>query len=71
MNEKLTTAQAAAYIGVSKGTLEVWRCNRVAHQPPYYKLGSKVVYDKKLLDEYLSVRVNTSPAHSTADGYAP
>lgn len=56
--DKLNTAEAAAYIGVTKGTLEVWRCNRVKHQPPYYKLGRKVVYSKQLLDEYLNGRRN-------------
>jgi helix-turn-helix protein len=55
---KLNTAEAAEYIGVTKGTLEVWRCNRVKHQPPYFKLGRKVVYSRELLDEYLNSRRN-------------
>ena len=57
--DKLTSAEAAAYIGVTPKTLEVWRCNRVRHQPPYYKIGRKVWYSKLVLDEYLAKRINT------------
>lgn len=51
-DDKLTSKQAAEYIGVTPGTLEVWRCNRVRHQPPYYKVGRKVWYSKPELDQY-------------------
>lgn len=54
--DKLTSRQAAEYIGVTAGTLAVWRCNRVPHQPPYLKVGRKVVYERARLDEYLAAR---------------
>jgi hypothetical protein len=62
MPDKLNSKQAAEYIGVTPGTLEVWRCNRVRHQPPYYKVGSKVWYSKPILDDYLSARINNPGA---------
>jgi hypothetical protein len=52
--DKLTSRQAAEYIGVTPGTLEVWRCNRVRHQPAFHKRGRKVVYLKHELDEYIA-----------------
>lgn len=60
MPEKLNTKQAAEYIGVTPGTLQVWRCNRVGHQPKYYKVGTKVWYSKQILDEYLAARIIAS-----------
>ena len=50
---KLTTPQAAAYIGVTPGTLCVWRTNRVPHQPPYVKVGSRVWYLLTDLQAYM------------------
>lgn len=59
MSDKLTSKQAAEYIGVTPGTLEVWRCNRVRHQPPFYKVGRKIWYSKTMLDDYLALSINT------------
>jgi Helix-turn-helix domain len=53
MPEKLTSRQAAEYIGVTPSTLDVWRCKRVSHQPPYHKRGRKVIYLKPDLDKYI------------------
>lgn len=59
-NEKHNNDAAADYIGVTPGTLEVWRCTKRSPQPAYLKVGSKVYYLKKDLDAYLeSVRVET------------
>ena len=54
--EWLTSDEAAVFIGVTPGTLQVWRCNRVPHQPPYYKVGRKVQYLRADLDEWLKAR---------------
>lgn len=50
--EKLTTAQAAEYIGVQPGTLEVWRSTGRGG-PRWLKVGRKVVYRREHLDAYL------------------
>ena len=47
----LTTRETAAYIRVSKATLDVWRSLR--RGPSYLKIGHKVVYRKSDLDEFL------------------
>ena len=51
----LTTAQAAEYLGVSPGTLEVWRSTR-RYGLPYLKIGRLVKYRKESLDAFLASR---------------
>lgn len=53
-SDRLTTPEAAAYLGVKPNTLEIWRCHRKPHQPPYRKVGRKVIYDRQALDEYMA-----------------
>jgi excisionase family DNA binding protein len=48
----LTTAQAAAYIGVTQGTLEVWRCVK-RYDLPHLKIGRLVKYRRRDLDVFL------------------
>ena len=51
MNEQLLpTPEAARRLGVAKGTLEVWRSLKKG--PKYIKLGRRVLYDPRDLDEY-------------------
>ena len=44
---------AAAYIGVTPRTLEVWRCTK-RHQIPYIKVGRLVKYRQSVLDTWLA-----------------
>ena len=55
--ELLTSEQAAAYIGVAPGTLEiqVWRCIKRYHIP-FIKVGRLVRYRKSELDNFLDKR---------------
>lgn len=53
--ELLNSDQAAAYIGVSPGTLEVWRCTKRYHIP-FIKVGRLVRYRKSELDSFLEQR---------------
>ena len=46
---------AAAYIGVTPRTLEVWRCTR-RHQIPYIKVGRLVKYRPAVLDTWLAAQ---------------
>ena len=48
LNEK----QAAEMLGVSPGTLSVWRCNRRI-SIPYTKIGRCVRYDRAQLENYI------------------
>lgn len=48
----LNNNQAAAYLGVSPRSLEVWRCQK-RHPIPYIKVGRLVKYRKVALDAYL------------------
>jgi len=53
--ELLSTHQASIYIGVSPGTLEVWRCTK-RYQIPFIKVGRLVRYRKSELDNFLDHR---------------
>lgn len=48
----LNNDQAAAYIGVTPRTLEVWRCTK-RQAIPFIKVGRLVKYRKSALDLYL------------------
>jgi excisionase family DNA binding protein len=54
-NELYGDAEAAPYLGVSKGTLGVWRCTNRYHIP-YIKVGRLVKYRKSDLDAFLAAR---------------
>jgi excisionase family DNA binding protein len=51
----LTNDQAAAYLGVTPRTLEVWRCTK-RHNIPYIKVGRLVKYRQNALDSWLIAR---------------
>jgi excisionase family DNA binding protein len=46
---------AAAYLGVTPRTLEVWRCTK-RHQIPYIKVGRLVKYRQAALDTWLAAQ---------------
>jgi len=52
----LTTQQAAEFLGVSPGSLEVWRCTK-RYGIPYLKVGSRVRYRRADLERWLESRV--------------
>lgn len=51
----LSTKEAAAYLGLSPGTLEVWRSH--GKGPRYRKFGRRVLYEIKDLDAYSASRI--------------
>lgn len=51
---KLNRAEAAEYIGTTKSTLATWAS--LGRGPKFVKVGGKVVYLQKHLDEYLESR---------------
>ena len=59
--ERLTRAEAAAYLGVNAQTLANW-----AHTGkvgiPHHKVGCKVIYMKSDLDNYLAANRRTQTA---------
>jgi len=63
-SEYLTPPQAAEFLGVSVGTLEVWRCTK-RYAIPYLKCGRLVRYKRSALVEWLESRT-VSPAPVTA-----
>ena len=60
----LTTAQAAAYLGCSKSTLEKDRVYRL-RKIPFTRLGKSVRYDQQDLDRYLEARKEGIPPFIT------
>jgi excisionase family DNA binding protein len=50
--ELLSSYEASTYLGVSPGTLEVWRCTK-RYAIPFIKVGRLVRYRKSALDNFL------------------
>lgn len=55
MQKALSTSEAAAYLGLSRGTLEGWRS--LGKGPRYRKFGRRVLYELKDLDDYSASRI--------------
>lgn len=51
----INNAEAANYLGVSPGTLDVWRCTK-RYRIPFIKVGRLVKYRKSSLDEFIASR---------------
>lgn len=51
--ERMTTEQAAEFLGVSKGTLDQWRSQGREGSPPYMKIGGRVFYRQSTLEKWL------------------
>jgi hypothetical protein len=51
----LTSNQAADFLGISHGTLDVWRCNK-RYSIPYIKIGRLVKYKMSDLINFLDDR---------------
>ncbi len=54
--ERMWAKDAAAYLGVTEGTLAVWRCDK-RYNLPYVKVGFRVQYRRADLDTWLASRV--------------
>ncbi len=54
-DDLLSNDEAADYLDISGGTLEVWRCTK-RYVIPYIKVGRNVRYRKISLDKFLSDR---------------
>ena len=59
------TNQAAGYIGLTKSTLEAWRCR--GSGPVFVKMGKAVRYRKEDLDAFLNSRLRTSTSQNHPD----
>ena len=57
-NDLLTTAEAAAYVGLSPRTLERYRVT--GEGPTYLKVGRRVLYRRTDLDKWLDMKVRRS-----------
>jgi hypothetical protein len=54
--ERLTTKEAARYIGMSEQWLEIGRTKGNFNVPPHIKAGRKVLYERAALDRWLEER---------------
>lgn len=53
--ELLNNSQAADFLDVSPGTLNVWRCTK-RYDLPYLRVGRKILYDINDLRAFLEAR---------------
>jgi len=51
----LTPAEAAAMLGVTVGTLQVWRCTR-RYPLPFVKVGRKPMYRQEAIQAFIDSR---------------
>lgn len=54
--ELLNREQAADYLGITPGTLEVWACTK-RYNLPYVKIGSRVMYRESDLVKFIEDRL--------------
>ncbi|WP_071829040.1 helix-turn-helix domain-containing protein [Citrobacter sp. S-77] len=59
--ERLTRAEAAAYLGVKNQTLANWACTGKV-KIPFHKIGRKVLYMRSDLDAFLASTRRTQTA---------
>jgi hypothetical protein len=52
----IDTRQAAAVLGISPTTLEIWRSNRVSNQPAFVRVGRRVLYERQALAAFIDSR---------------
>lgn len=58
-NERLTTEQAADYLGITAPTLRTWRCRKTQYIP-VTKVGRKVFYRRSDLDKFLEANTDAA-----------
>lgn len=63
--EYLNTQQAAIYLGMSKQTLEIWRCHGCG--PEFHKLSQMVRYKRSTLDEFMNTKIKTNTINGGAN----
>ncbi len=49
----LTTEQAARCLGIKASTLEAWRCEGRENQPRYIRIGNRIRYRRKDLEDFI------------------
>ncbi len=52
---EFSNSEAAAYLGVTAGTLEIWRCTN-RQTIPYLRIGRHIRYRRADLDKWLDSR---------------
>lgn len=58
--ELLSAKETAIYLGVTEGTLAVWRSNKT-YPINYIKVGGKIMYRKSEIDTWLDEQTITIP----------
>lgn len=68
MNNLLSNEQAAEYLGVTKGTLHVWR-SVGRYQIPFAKIGRYVKYKQSDLDAFIESQTMTQTTSCVSRGH--
>jgi excisionase family DNA binding protein len=58
-SELLSRSEAAAYLGIAKQTLAIWKCTK-RHTVPYVKIGRLIKYRKVDLDKFIADNIKTA-----------
>jgi len=64
-NERMTTTEAASYLGVSYRTLVMWRYKKIFGLP-FVRVGRRIYYRRRDLDEWLEQRREAPGAEEEA-----
>jgi len=68
--KKLSTQEAADYLGLGKSTLDKYRVLR-SDGPPYFKVGARILYEISDLEMWISRHRRTSTSASAPSAPAP
>jgi excisionase family DNA binding protein len=58
MSELMNESETASLLGITKGTLGVWRCRR-RHALPYVKIGRMVRYRRSDVEKWIASRTQS------------
>jgi predicted DNA-binding transcriptional regulator AlpA len=65
-DELVDTKAAAALLGISPTTLEIWRSRQARQQPAYVKVGARSVrYSRAVLAAWIEARRQPRPRRAT------
>jgi len=61
VSQLLTNEQAAQFLGVSAGTLPIWRCKR-KYALPFVRVGRLIRYERSALQSWIEKRTESGAA---------
>ena len=68
--ELLSDAETAQILGVTRGTLAVWRCTK-RYPLPFVRIGRKIRYDRRHIENFIESRTMSGVSDSVVSRTRP